>query len=173
MDEGHHEPVLLREVVAALGCRPGGLWVDGTVGAGGHAEAILRATSPDGRLVGCDRDADALAIARRRLEPFAPRVDLHAADHRDLPALLDRLGVAPVEGILLDLGVSSLQLDDADRGFSFRLDGPLDMRMDRGAGATAADLVNGLPERELRDLLARWGEEPQAGRIARAIVRER
>jgi 16S rRNA (cytosine1402-N4)-methyltransferase len=174
MEQAAHLPVLLREVVAALGCRPGGMWVDGTLGAGGHAEAILRATSPDGRLVGCDRDPDALAIARRRLEPFAPRLDLHAADHRALPVLLDRLGVVPVDGILLDLGVSSLQLDDAGRGFSFRLDGPLDMRMDREPGTTtAADLVNSLPERELRDLLARWGEEPHAARIARAIVRER
>jgi 16S rRNA (cytosine1402-N4)-methyltransferase len=175
MEQPAHLPVLLREVVAALGCRPGGgTWVDGTVGAGGHAEAILRATNPDGRLVGCDRDPEALAIARRRLEPFAARVDLHGADHRDLPALLDRLGVAPVEGILLDLGVSSMQLDDAERGFSFRLDGPLDMRMDRGSRIeTAADLVNGLPERALADLLARRGEEPQATRIAHAIVRER
>src|SRR5712675_435865 len=133
MEQSTHLPVLLREVVAALGCRPGGKWVDGTVGAGGHAEAILRATAPDGRLVGCDRDPGALAAARRRLEPFAPRVDLHVADHRSLPALLDGLGDAvPVDGILLDLGVSSMQLDDAERGFSFRLDGPLDMRMDRG-----------------------------------------
>jgi 16S rRNA (cytosine1402-N4)-methyltransferase len=174
MEQSAHLPVLLREVVAALGCRPGGTWVDGTVGAGGHAEAILRATAPDGRLVGCDRDPGALAAARRRLEPFAARVDLHAADHRSLPDLLDRLGVTPVDGILLDLGVSSMQLDDAERGFSFRLDGPLDMRMDRGAPIeTAADLVNRLPERGLADLLARWGEEPQAARIARAIVRER
>jgi len=175
MEQSTHLPVLLREVVAALGCRPGGKWVDGTVGAGGHAEAILRATAPDGRLVGCDRDPGALAAARRRLEPFAPRVDLHVADHRSLPALLDGLGDAvPVDGILLDLGVSSMQLDDAERGFSFRLDGPLDMRMDRGAPIeTAADLVNQLPERRLADLLARWGDEPQAARIASAIVRER
>ena len=174
MEQSAHLPVLLREVVAALGCHPGGTWVDGTVGAGGHAEAILLATAPAGRLVGCDRDPEALAAARRRLEPFSARVDLHSADHRDLPALLDRLGVAPVDGILLDLGVSSMQLDDAERGFSFRLDGPLDMRMDRGARIeTAADLVNRLPERALADLLARRGEEPQAARIARAIVRER
>jgi 16S rRNA (cytosine1402-N4)-methyltransferase len=174
MDHTVHLPVLPREVVLALACQPGGIWVDGTVGAGGHAEAILRATTPGGRLVGCDRDAEVLEIARRRLEPFAARVVLRHADHRDLPSLLDTMGVAPVNGILLDLGISSIQVDDADRGFSFRLDGPLDMRMDRGAAtATAADLVNRLPERELSDLLARWGEEPQAARIARAIVRER
>jgi 16S rRNA (cytosine1402-N4)-methyltransferase len=174
MDHTAHRPVLLREVVVALACGPGGIWVDGTVGAGGHAEAILRATTPDGRLVGCDRDAEVLEIARRRLEPFAARIVLRHADHRDLPALLDTMGVVPVSGILLDLGISSIQVDDADRGFSFRLDGPLDMRMDRGAATTtAADLVNRLPEKELSDLLARWGEEPQAARIARAIVRER
>jgi 16S rRNA (cytosine1402-N4)-methyltransferase len=174
MEHAAHRPVLRREVVVALACRSGGTWVDGTVGAGGHAEAILGATAPDGRLVGCDRDADVLEAARRRLAAFAARVVLRHADHRDLPDLLDRMGIVPVDGILLDLGVSSIQLDDPERGFSFRLDGPLDMRMDRTAGTpTAADLVNSMPEREIADLLARWGEEPAAARIARAIVRER
>src|SRR5258706_6410265 len=127
MDEGHHEPVLLREVVAALGCRPGGLWVDGTVGAGGHAEAILRATSPDGRLLACDRDADAVRAAERRLAPFGDRVVLRHNDYRHLPAILDEIAAGPVDGVLLDLSSSSLQMDDAARGFSFRKDGPLDM----------------------------------------------
>ncbi|HEU4400743.1 MAG TPA: 16S rRNA (cytosine(1402)-N(4))-methyltransferase RsmH [Candidatus Polarisedimenticolia bacterium] len=173
MQKGSHRPVLLAEVVAALGCRPGGLWVDGTLGAGGHAEAILRATAPDGRLLGCDRDAGALERARSRLEPFVTRIALHHADHRRLPDLLDASGLGPANGILLDLGVSSLQLDDPERGFSFRDDGPLDMRMDRSEATTAADLVNRLPEKEIASLLARYGEEPAARRIARAIARER
>jgi 16S rRNA (cytosine1402-N4)-methyltransferase len=169
-----HQPVLLREALAALDCSPGNVVVDGTVGAGGHAEALLRATSPDGLLIGLDRDPEALALARRRLASFGDRVRLEQADHRRLPALLDAWGLVPVDRILLDLGVSSMQLDDPARGFSFRLDGPLDMRMDRtAAGPTAADLVNGMPEAGLRRLLERFGEEPQAKRIAAAIVRER
>ena len=170
MEHVAHRPVLPREVLEVLGCRPGGLWVDGTVGAGGHAEAILRATAPGGRLFGCDRDPGAIAIARRRLAPFADRVEIRHADHRDLPRLLDALGLRDVDGILLDLGLSSLQLDDPDRGFSFSTDGPLDMRMDPTQGETAAELVNRLPERDLRDLLASRGEEPNAARIARAIA---
>ncbi|HEV8199458.1 MAG TPA: 16S rRNA (cytosine(1402)-N(4))-methyltransferase RsmH [Candidatus Polarisedimenticolia bacterium] len=169
-----HRPVLLREALAALHCSPGDLVVDGTVGAGGHAEAILQAIAPDGRLVGLDRDPEALALARARLAPWGDRVRLENADHRRLPELLDAWGLVPVDRILLDLGVSSMQLDDPERGFSFRLDGPLDMRMDRAhGGTTAADLVNGLPERELRALLQQFGEEPHAARIASAIVRER
>jgi 16S rRNA (cytosine1402-N4)-methyltransferase len=148
--------------------------VDGTIGAGGHAEALLQAIAPDGRLVGLDRDPEALALARARLAPWGDRVRLEQADHRRLPELLDAWGLVPVDRILLDLGVSSMQLDDPERGFSFRLDGPLDMRMDRAhGGTTAADLVNGLPERELRKLLEVFGEEPHAARIASAIVRER
>ena len=171
---GTHQPVLLRETLAALQCRPGDLIVDGTVGAGGHAEALLRAAEPGGRLVGIDRDVAALALAHERLAPFGDRVHLEQADHRTLPQILDRLGLVPVDRILLDLGVSSMQLDDPERGFSLRHDGPLDMRMDRDrTGATAADLVNSLPERELRDLFDRFGEEPHAARIARAIAAER
>jgi 16S rRNA (cytosine1402-N4)-methyltransferase len=169
-----HRPVLLQEALAALRCSPGNLVVDGTVGAGGHAEAMLRAIEPDGRLVGLDRDPEALALARARLAPWGDRVRLEQADHRRLPELLDAWGLVPVDRILLDLGVSSMQLDDPERGFSFRLDGPLDMRMDRTrGGTTAADLVNTLPERELRSLFERFGEEPQARRIAAAVVRER
>ena len=173
MDGSIHRPVLLHEAIDALACRPGGCWVDGTVGAGGHAEAILRASSPDGRLVGCDRDAAILEHARRRLAPFGERVVLRHADHRRLPDILDDLGCRRVDGILLDLGVSSLQFDDASRGFSFQREGPLDMRMDRTQPTTAADLVNRLPKQELRSILARYGEERAAGRIAGAIVRAR
>ncbi|HEV8703246.1 MAG TPA: 16S rRNA (cytosine(1402)-N(4))-methyltransferase RsmH [Candidatus Polarisedimenticolia bacterium] len=173
MDGTTHRPVLLRETLEALRCRPGGFWVDGTVGAGGHAEAILRATAPDGRLLGCDRDPDALAATSKRLAPCGERVLLRHADYRRLPALLDELGLDAVSGILLDLGVSSLQLDDPERGFSFREDGPLDMRMDRTQPATAADLVNSAPADRLASILETFGEEPQARRIARAIARAR
>ena len=147
--------------------------MDGTVGAGGHAEAILQATAPGGRLLGCDRDQAALAVAGRRLAPFGERVLLRHADYRQLPDLLDELGLDAVSGILLDLGVSSLQLDDPERGFSFREDGPLDMRMDRTQAATAAALVNSLPADRLASILQRFGEEPRARRIAGAIARAR
>ena len=173
MEATAHRPVLLREALAALAVRPGGFWVDGTVGAGGHAEAILRATSPDGRLLACDRDAESLRTARARLAPFEERVVLRHADYRRLPELLDEVGVPAVAGILLDLGISSLQLDDAERGFSFRKDGPLDMRIDRTQPATAADLVNSLAEERLAAILKEYGEEKAAGRIARAVARER
>jgi 16S rRNA (cytosine1402-N4)-methyltransferase len=173
MEQVSHRPVLLREALEALGCRPGGFWVDGTVGPGGHAEAILRATSPDGRLLACDRDDAAIDLARRRLSPFGDRVLLRRLDHRELPACLDELGCGPVDGIFLDLGVSSVQLDDARRGLSFQGEGPLDMRLDRTQPTTAAELINTLPEGELASILKRYGEEPAARRIARGIIRER
>src|SRR5437867_5955755 len=173
METTGHEPVLLREALEVLAVRPGGLWVDGTVGAGGHAEAILRATAPDGRLLACDRDAEALETARGRLGTFGERVLLRHADYRRLPALLDEIGAGPVSGVLLDLGISSLQLDDAGRGFSFQKDGPLDMRIDRLQPTTAADLVNALPEERLAAILKEHGEENAATRIARAIARDR
>jgi 16S rRNA (cytosine1402-N4)-methyltransferase len=173
METTAHRPVLLRETLEALAVGPGGFWVDGTVGAGGHAEAILRATAPDGRLLACDRDAEALAASRLRLAPFGERVVLRHADYRRLPALLDEIGAPPVSGILLDLGISSLQLDDPGRGFSFQQDGPLDMRIDRSQPTTAADLVNALAEERLAAILRDHGEEKAAGRIARAVARER
>jgi 16S rRNA (cytosine1402-N4)-methyltransferase len=165
-----HVPVLLAETLELLAVTPGGLWVDGTLGLGGHAEAVLRASSPDGRLVGLDRDAEALERARERLRPFGARVQLAHADYREIP---ERLGGERASGILLDLGVSSLQLDDPERGFSLRRDGPLDMRMDRSARGTAFELVNRLRESELADLIHELGEEPFARRIARAIARAR
>ncbi len=170
---GTHRPVLLREAVDALACHAGGLWVDGTAGSGGHAEAILRATAPGGRLVAIDRDAGAIEAARPRLAAFGERAVLRHADYRQLPRLLDELGAPTVSGILLDLGISSLQLDDPGRGFSFREDGPLDMRMDRSQTTTAADLVNTLPEGRLASILKDYGEEPRARPIARAIVQAR
>src|SRR3989442_12382183 len=122
-----HRPVLLWEALEALAVRPGGLWVDGTVGAGGHAEAILRATAPDGRLLACDRDAEALETARGRLAPFGERELLRHADYRRLPALRDEVGAGPASGIVLALGVSALELEHAGRGFSFASAGPLDI----------------------------------------------
>jgi 16S rRNA (cytosine1402-N4)-methyltransferase len=150
--------------------RPGGFWVDGTVGLGGHAAAILRASSPDGRLFGLDRDGETLERARATLGEFAGRARLEQADFREIP---QRLSGETPDGILLDLGISSAQLDDPARGFSFQAEGPLDMRMDRTSATTAADLVNGMRERELADLIYEYGEEPAARRIARAIVRAR
>jgi 16S rRNA (cytosine1402-N4)-methyltransferase len=168
-----HRPVLLHETIAALACRAGGRYVDATLGAGGHAVAILEASAPDGLLLGLDRDTAALEAARLRLERFGDRARLLHADHRRLPEILDALPFPSPDGIVFDLGVSSLQLDDAARGFSFRSDGPLDMRMDRSQPTTAACLVNRLTEPELRTILARYGEEKAAGRIAAAIVRAR
>ena len=165
-----HVPVLLEETLELLAVRPGGLWVDGTLGLGGHAEAVLRRAAPDGRLVGLDRDEEALERARARLVPFGARVRLAHADYREIPA---RLGDERASGILLDLGVSSLQLDDAERGFSFQREGPLDMRMDRSERGTAAELVNRMREGELADLIHEYGEEPFSRRIARAIERAR
>jgi len=168
-----HEPVLLEETIAALAPRPGGRYVDGTVGLGGHAARLLAESAPDGRLLGLDRDADALAIAGERLAPYGDRVTLIRDSYEQaLPRAL-AAGLAPCDGFLLDLGASSLQFDTAARGFSFRLDGPLDMRFDRGAGETAADVVNGSGEADLADLIWRLGEEPASRRIARAIVHER
>jgi len=165
-----HEPVLLRETLELLAVSPGGSYADGTVGLGGHAAEVLRRSAPDGRLLGVDRDSEALELARERLAEFGTRVRLAHADWRDLPALL---GEERPQGVLLDLGVSSLQLDTPARGFSFRADGPLDMRMDRTGGPTAAEVVNRMPEAELADVLYRLGEEHASRRIARAIVRAR
>jgi 16S rRNA (cytosine1402-N4)-methyltransferase len=165
-----HVPVLLAETLELLAVRPGGLWVDGTLGLGGHAEAVLRASSPDGRLLGLDRDSQALERARARLAPFGSRARIEQGDLREIP---ERLGGERASGILLDLGVSSLQLDSAERGFSFVREGPLDMRMDQAERGTAADLVNRMRERDLADLIHEYGEEPFARRIARAIARAR
>ncbi len=165
-----HVPVLLDETLELLAVTSGGLWVDGTLGLGGHAEALLRASAPDGRLVGFDRDAEALERARARLAPYGPRVRFEHSDYREIQ---ERLGDERASGILLDLGVSSLQLDDPERGFSFQREGPLDMRMDRSLRGTAAELVNRMRESELADLIHELGEEPYSRRIARAIVRAR
>lgn len=170
--QGVHVPVLLQPVLAFLQVQPGSTTVDGTVGGGGHAEAILQSSAPRGRLLGLDRDPAALATAGERLARFGERVTLRHGSFAHLDTVAGDF--APVSGILLDLGLSSLQLADPDRGFSFRDEGPLDMRFDPAAGgATAADLVNGLSVKELTSLLYDYGEERQAARIATAIAAAR
>ncbi len=168
-----HRPVMLREVLEGLAVRPGGAYVDATLGGAGHAEAILDASGPDGRLLGLDADPAAVGRARVRLDRFGGRAAARHARFGRLGDVADTAGFRPADGVLMDLGVSSFQLDEAARGFSFQQDGPLDMRMDPTAGPSAADLVNTLPEAELADLLRRWGEEPDARRIARRVVARR
>ena len=169
----YHEPVLLEELLHSLRLRPDGIYVDGTLGGGGHARAILAATAPGGILVGIDRDDDALAESARVLEPFGRRAVLVKGNYADVREILDRLGIERVDGIVLDLGMSSHQIEAAARGFSFSKPAPLDMRMDRDAPVSARDLVNRADARELERILRDYGEERQAGRIARAIVERR
>ncbi len=166
-----HEPVLLAEVIAQLAPARGGQFVDCTVGAGGHARALLEGGAT--RLLGLDRDPDALALSAEALAPWADRVELVHSDYRQLPAVLDARGIAIVQGILADLGVSSMQLDQAERGFSFRVEAPLDMRMDRSQGDTVADLLATADEAEIADAIYQYGEERHSRRIARAIVTAR
>ena len=165
-----HKPVMVGEVLDALRPRPGGRYADGTVGGAGHAAAILAASSPTGWLFGCDRDGDAVESARARLAEFAGRFEIRQGNFADLA---DWLGAGSCDGVLLDLGVSSPQLDVPGRGFSFQHDGPLDMRMDVRQPQTAADLVNGASAEELAKLFWELGGERDARRFARAMVRER
>ncbi len=150
-----------------------GRYVDGTLGAGGHARGILEACAPDGRLLGLDLDPQALALARETLAPFGQRASLAQASYTSLPAMIAQMGWDAVDGILLDLGISSMQVDTPERGFSFLHDAPLDMRFSPLNPVRAADLVNGLPQDELIALLFRYGEEPLARRIAQSILRAR
>jgi len=166
-----HTPVLLNEVVDWLAPERGGTFVDCTVGLGGHARALLEHGAE--RLIGIDRDATALRVAGEVLAPYEKRVELVHSDYRELPRLLDQRGVLAVDGALADLGVSSLQLDAAGRGFSFRTDEPLDMRMDRSQGPTAAELLAHVDEVSLAEVIFRFGEERRSRRIARALIRAR
>jgi 16S rRNA (cytosine1402-N4)-methyltransferase len=166
-----HEPVMTGEVVGFLQPQGGGVFVDCTVGAGGHTRALLEAGA--GRLVAIDRDPHALAVARERLDAWAGRVEFVHADYRTLAGVLDARGLDAVDGLVADLGVSSMQLEGEGRGFSFQRDEPLDMRMDPGTGPSAADLVAGAGEQELADVIFRHGEERFSRRIARAIVQSR
>ena len=168
-----HLPVLLEEVLAVLAPHAGGLYIDATLGGGGHAEAILDASSPDGRLLGLDADPRAIARVEKRLARFGSRVVLVHANFRHLESVAKAQGFHQVDGILFDLGVSSYHFDEADQGFSFRKEGPLDMRLDPTRGPSAADIVNTLDEEALADILYRYGEERRSRRIARAIVAHR
>lgn len=173
MEPFGHQSVLPAEVLHYLDPRPGGTYVDGTLGGGGHSELILEAIGPDGVLYGIDRDPAALAAATQRLSRFGDRFQPLQGSFGDLVELLAARGIREIDGLLLDLGVSSPQLDRAERGFSFRADGPLDMRMDPTQGETAADLVNSLSERELEQAIKEYGEERWARKIAQRIVAAR
>ena len=170
MKEFLHVPVMVGLVAGALGVRPGGRFVDGTLGGGGHAQAILKESSPDGWLGGCDRDTEALAAATAKLDGYPGRWEVRHGAFEDLGEWVEH---GSVDGVLLDLGVSSPQLDWPERGFSFAADGPLDMRMDTRQKMTAADLVNTMGEENLANLFWTMGGERQSRRIARALVDER
>lgn len=168
-----HLPVLYHEIILALQPRREGFYVDGTLGAGGHAAGILEASQPDGRLLGMDLDPQAVSIARQRLAPFGTRAVIVQASYVTLREQMDKAGWQSAQGILLDLGVSSMQLNAAERGFSFQADAPLDMRFDPSNPTTADELVNTWPENDLADVIFRYGEERRAYQVARAIVRSR
>ncbi len=168
-----HRSVLYHEIIHALRPKSPGYFVDATVGAGGHAWGILDASAPDGQLLGLDLDPQALELARQRLSAFSERVTLVQASYITLLDQLARLGWEKVQGIVIDLGVSSMQLDQPERGFSFQADGPLDMRFNPNQPLTAEEIVNHWAERDLADLIWRYGEEQQSRRIARAIVQAR
>jgi 16S rRNA (cytosine1402-N4)-methyltransferase len=169
----HHISVMPDEVLEGLSPRSGGIYVDGTLGGAGHSGLILQASAPDGVLIGFDRDAEALSAAGERLAVFGDRARLFHRNFSSIAATLSEIGVEKIDGFVLDLGVSSHQLDREERGFSFQQDAPLDMRMDRSRGETAADLVNSLEEAELARIIADYGEERWAKRIASFIVKAR
>lgn len=168
-----HVPVLLTEVLDLLAPRPGGVYVDATAGGGGHSQALLQRSAPDGRVLSLDADPEAVSRLRVALSPYGQRSVVVQANFRQLAAVARSAGFDAVDGVLMDLGLSSDQLADGGRGFSFLVDGPLDMRFDPGQAVTAADLVNGLSERELADLIYELGEDRLARRVARAIVAAR
>ncbi|MBR6020705.1 MAG: 16S rRNA (cytosine(1402)-N(4))-methyltransferase RsmH [Lachnospiraceae bacterium] len=172
MEEFVHVSVLLDETVGGLNVRPDGIYVDGTLGGGGHSEAIAKQLTT-GRLIGIDQDADAIRAAGERLAPYGERVTIIQSNYEAMSDILDTLRIERVDGIMLDLGVSSFQLDTAERGFSYMEDAPLDMRMSREGSRTAADVVNGYTEDALYRVIRDYGEEPFAKNIAKHIVRER
>ena len=172
MGEFTHRPVLLDECIEALSIRPEGIYLDGTLGRAGHSREIARRLTT-GRLICVDRDREALDAAQERLAPWMDRVTLIHSNFDRVDEILDGLSLSRADGMLFDLGVSSPQLDDGTRGFSYMADAPLDMRMDRGEGLTAADIVNGWPQEELRRIISQYGEERCAPQIAGAIVRRR
>ena len=171
--EFSHVSVLLNETIEQLHIRPDGIYVDGTLGGGGHSYEICRRLSEKGRLVGIDQDADAIEAAGKRLEEFRDRVTIVRNNYCDMRQVLQKLGIEKVDGIVLDLGVSSYQLDAAERGFTYRVDAPLDMRMDQRQTKTAKDIVNGYSEEALYRVIRDLGEERFAGNIAKHIVAAR
>ena len=164
---------MVEEVCYFLDCRPGKTILDCTLGEGGHARHLISRISPGGRLIGIDRDGEAIRIARKNLSDLMDTARIEQANFCDLKEVLDRLRIRGLDGVLFDLGVSSPQIEEASRGFSFRVDGPLDMRMDNREGRCAADLVNNLTRKELEWIIREYGEERWAGRISRRIVSER
>ncbi len=168
-----HKSVMLEECMQGLKLRPGGIYFDGTVGGGGHSYEILRRTAPDGRLIATDLDDDAIAAADKRLSEYSGRYRIYRSNFKDFESVLEEEGVDKLDGVLLDFGVSSFQLDERSRGFSYKCDAPLDMRMDSRASLTAADVVNEYPEDRLIQILRDYGEERFAKRIAEGIVRAR
>jgi len=173
MEEARHSPILLREVLEYLDCQPDRIYVDGTVGSGGHARAILTRSSPTGKLIGLDWDEEAIQRAQKNLAPFGKRAELIKRNYKDLSSVLENLAIGAVDGILLDLGVSTEQLEDGTRGFSFLRDGPLDMRMSRELRITARDLLQRLSAVDISRIFRLYGEERWANRIAKAVVRRR
>ena len=169
----HHVPVLLKETIEALKIQPGGHYIDCTVGEGGHALAILEKISPGGHLLGIDADPQAINAANTRLQQFKPSVSLANANFADLENICLKYSLPPVDGILFDLGISSLQLESKERGFSFQYDAPLDMRFNPIQGISAAELINTLPEAEIADLIERYGEDHRSRQVAKHIVANR
>ena len=168
-----HVPVMVQEVLRFLAPFPGAVFLDTTLGGGGHGNAVLDAVQPSGVLIGCDRDRDAVEVCRRRLAKYGAAARIHHAHHGEIMRIVEDEGYACVDGVLFDLGLSSMQLDAPGRGLRMDAHEPLDMRMDQAGGVTAADLINGLPEGELADLIYRYGEERHSRAIARAIGRAR
>lgn len=171
--EFEHVSVLLEESIEGLKIKPSGIYVDGTLGGGGHSYEICRALEPEGRHIGIDQDGNAIVAATKRLEPFSDRTSIVRSNYSEMPTVLKELGIEKVDGILLDLGVSSHQLDDESRGFTYRVDAPLDMRMDVRQSVTAADLLNTAEEMELFRIIRDYGEEKFAKNIAKHICKER
>ena len=168
-----HKPVLLEECMQGLRLKEGGVWFDGTVGGGGHSYEILKRTSPSGQLIATDLDENAIAAASARLSEFSGRFRIYKNNYKNYAAVLEEAGVAELDGVLLDFGVSSFQLDERERGFSYMQDAPLDMRMDAKAPLTAEDVVNGYAEEELAKILKEYGEERFAKNIARNVAAAR
>ena len=168
-----HIPVLYQETIEGLNIKPTGIYVDGTLGGGGHTSGILERLSEGGRVIGIDQDMDAITHTGSKLSGFKDKLTIVHSNYRYFDRILDELGIDKVDGVLLDLGVSSYQLDNAERGFSYRYDAPLDMRMDQSRDLTAADIVNGYSEHDLTRILREYGEEKCASSIARNIVKAR